>query len=92
MHAVDARDVEALVDLDAGAQHLAAQPADVEPAGIPRIDAAGDVAEEDVVEIDAAEAILHPEDEVVVDRRPGRVQRGGVDCATAMSRTAAPRV
>jgi hypothetical protein len=71
--------VVALVDLDAAGEDLAAQPADVEPAGVAAGDALVHPAEEQVVDVDAAEAVLDAHHPVVGGRRPAGVLRRGVD-------------
>ena len=67
------------IDLDAAREDLPAEAPDVEPAGVAAEDAAVDAAQEQVVEVHAAEAVRHPEHPVVGGGRPGGVEGGGVD-------------
>lgn len=73
--------VVGLVDLDARREDLAPYPPEVRAAGVPGIDPLVDAGEHHIVEVDAAEAIQHLEEIVVVGWRPGGSLRGPVRLA-----------
>ena len=70
MQAGEARQVGAAVDLDAADQRLPAQAPHLQPAGVVGVDAVADAGQEDVVELDPAQAIQHLEDRAIGRGRP----------------------